>query len=59
MIYLKSKEHTLMGQWHNASSTYEVINPSLNEKLADIPLSSQEELELSVQSGSKAQKIWV
>jgi len=48
-----------MGQWHNASSTYEVINPSLNEKLADIPLSSQEELELSVQSGSKAQKIWV
>ena len=54
----KIKGTYVNGQWHNASSTYTVINPSLNEKLADVPLSSKEELELAVQSGSKAQKIW-
>ena len=54
----KVKGTYVNGQWMNASKSYVVINPSNNKKLADIPVSSGEELELAVQSASKAQKIW-
>ena len=54
----KVKGTYVNGQWMNASKSYVVINPSNNKKLADIPVSSEEELELAVQSASKAQKIW-
>ena len=53
----KVKGTYVNGQWMNASKSYVVINPSNNKKLADIPVSSEEELELAVQSASKAQKI--
>ena len=46
------------GQWMNNPNTYEVINPSNGEKLCDVPISDNEELELAVQSAAKAQKIW-
>ena len=46
------------GQWMNNPNTYEVINPSNGEKLCDVPISDNQELELAVQSAAKAQKIW-
>ena len=46
------------GQWMNNPNTYEVTNPSNGEKLCDVPISDNEELELAVQSAAKAQKIW-
>ena len=46
------------GKWFNESKTYEVINPSNNTVLANIPISSPEELELAVQSAATAQKEW-
>ena len=46
------------GKWFNESKTYEVINPSNNTVLANIPISSPEELELAVQSATTAQKEW-
>ena len=55
----KVKGTYVNGTWFNNSKTYEVINPSNNSVLAKIPLSSTEELELAVQSASKAQKEWV
>jgi len=46
------------GQWMNNPNTYEVTNPSNGEKLCDVPISDNQELELAVQSAAKAQKIW-
>ena len=46
------------GQWMNNPNTYEVINPSNGEKLCDVPISDNQELELAVQSAAEAQKIW-
>ena len=46
------------GQWMNNPNTYEVTNPSNGEKLCDVPISDNDELELAVQSAAKAQKIW-
>ena len=54
----KVKGTYVNGTWFNDSKTYEVINPSNNTVLAKIPISSTEELELAVQSASKAQKEW-
>ena len=48
----------MSGKWFNESKTYEVINPSNNTVLANIPISSPEELELAVQSAATAQKEW-
>jgi betaine-aldehyde dehydrogenase len=42
----------------NNPNTYEVFNPSNGEKLCDVPISDNEELELAVQSAAKAQKLW-
>ena len=55
----KVKGTYVNGTWFNNSKIYEVINPSNNTVLAKIPISSTEELELAVQSASKAQKEWV
>ena len=55
----KVKGTYVNGMWFNETKTYEVINPSNNSVLAKIPVSSNEELELAVQSASKAQKEWV
>ena len=46
------------GQWMNNPNTYEVTNPSNGEKLCDVPISDNQELELAVQSAANAQKIW-
>ena len=46
------------GKWMNNPNTYEVTNPSNGEKLCDVPISDNQELELAVQSAAKAQKIW-
>jgi betaine-aldehyde dehydrogenase len=46
------------GQWMNNPNTYEVTNPSNGEKLCDVPISDNDELELAVQSAAKAQKVW-
>jgi len=54
----KIKGTYVNGQWMNNPNTYEVINPSNGEKLCDVPISDNEELELAVQSAAKAQKIW-
>ena len=54
----KVKGTYVNGTWFNESKTYEVFNPSNNSVLAKIPISSPEELELAVQSASKAQKEW-
>ncbi|AEA80653.1 aldehyde dehydrogenase [Candidatus Pelagibacter sp. IMCC9063] len=40
----------------NNPNTYEVTNPSNGEKLCDVPISDNQELELAVQSAAKAQK---
>ena len=55
----KVKGTYVNGKWFNESKTYEVINPSNNTVLANIPISSPEELELAVQSAATAQKEWV
>ena len=54
----KVKGTYVNGKWFNESKTYEVINPSNNTVLANIPISSPEELELAVQSAATAQKEW-
>ena len=54
----KVKGTYVNGMWFNETKTYEVINPSNNSVLAKIPVSSNEELELAVQSATKAQKEW-
>lgn len=54
----KVKGTYVNGEWFNESKTYEVFNPSNNSVLAKIPISSPEELELAVQSASKAQREW-
>ena len=54
----KVKGTYVNGMWFNELKTYEVINPSNNSVLAKIPVSSNEELELAVQSATKAQKEW-
>ena len=54
----KVKGTYVNGKWFNESKTYEVFNPSNNSVLAKIPISSPEELELAVQSASKAQREW-
>lgn len=54
----KVKGTYVNGAWFNESKTYEVFNPSNNSVLAKIPISSPEELELAVQSASKAQREW-
>ena len=54
----KVKGTYVNGMWFNEPKTYEVINPSNNSVLAKIPVSSNEELELAVQSATKAQKEW-
>ena len=54
----KIKGTYVNGQWMNNPNTYEVTNPSNGEKLCDVPISDNEELELAVQSAAKAQKVW-
>jgi len=54
----KVKGTYVNGKWFNESKTYEVINPSNNTVLANIPISSPEELEVAVQSAAIAQKEW-
>lgn len=54
----KIKGTYVNGKWMNNSNTYEVFNPSNGEKLCDVPISDNDELELAVQSAAKAQKIW-
>jgi betaine-aldehyde dehydrogenase len=54
----KIKGTFVNGKWMNNSNTYEVFNPSNGEKLCDVPISDNEELELAVQSAAKAQKLW-
>ena len=49
----KIKGTYVNGQWMNNPKTYEVINPSNGEKLCDVPISDNEELELAVQSAAK------
>ena len=46
------------GDWHNSNKRYDVINPSTNKKLTDVPISDIKELEIAVDSAKKAQKIW-
>ncbi len=54
----KIKGTFVNGKWMNNPNTYEVFNPSNGEKLCDVPISDNEELELAVQSAAKAQKLW-
>ena len=54
----KIKGTFVNGKWMNNPNTYEVFNPSNGEKLCDVPISDNEELELAVQSAVKAQKLW-
>ena len=46
------------GDWYNSNKRYDVINPSTNKKLTDVPISDIKELEIAVDSAKKAQKIW-
>ena len=54
----KIKGTFVNGKWMNNPNTYEVFNPYNGEKLCDVPISDNEELELAVQSAAKAQKLW-
>lgn len=54
----KVKGTYISGQWYNSDNRYEVINPSNNKVLTDVPISDLKELEIAVESAKKAQKIW-
>lgn len=54
----KVKGTYIAGQWYNSDKRYEVINPSNNKVLTDVPISDLKELEIAVESAKKAQKIW-
>ena len=45
----KIKGTFVNGKWMNNTNTYEVFNPSNGEKICDVPISDNEELELAVQ----------
>ena len=46
------------GDWHNNKNRYDIINPSNNKKLSDVPISDIKELEKAVESAKQAQKVW-
>jgi betaine-aldehyde dehydrogenase len=46
------------GEWLNSSKRYDILNPSNNKKLTDVPISDIKELEKAINSAKKAQKIW-
>ena len=54
----KVKGTYVNGQWLNSKDRYDIYNPSNGEKLSDVPISDEKELELAVDSAKKAQLIW-
>ena len=46
------------GEWHNNKNRYDIINPSNNKKLSDVPISDIKELQKAVEAAKQAQKVW-
>ena len=54
----KVKGTYVAGEWHNNKNRYDIINPSNNKKLSDVPISDINELEKAVEAAKQAQKVW-
>ena len=54
----KVKGTYVNGEWFNSKNRYDVFNPANGEKLSDVPISDNKELELAVESAKKAQLVW-
>ena len=54
----KVKGTYVAGEWHNNKNRYDIINPSNNKKLSDVPISDIKELEKAVEAAKQAQKVW-
>jgi len=54
----KVKGTYVAGEWHNNKNRYDIINPSNNKKLSDVPISDINELEKAIESAKQAQKVW-
>ena len=54
----KVKGTYVAGKWHNNKNRYDIINPSNNKKLSDVPISDIKELEKAVEAAKQAQKVW-
>ena len=54
----KVKGTYVAGEWHNNKNRYDIINPSNNKKLSDVPISDIKELQKAVEAAKQAQKVW-
>ena len=52
----KVKGTYVAGEWHNNKNRYDIINPSNNKKLSDVPISDIKELQKAVEAAKASTK---
>lgn len=58
LIKVEKLKNYINGEWIEVEESTDVINPATGEKLVEVPLSTEKDVDIAVQAAKEAQKEW-